>query len=428
VIDEPGHEAGKLDVIVVGGGPAGSVTARRLALAGWRVLVLERERFPREKICGEYLCPAAVSRLDALGLSGTIERLPHRTITRVRIATPSGQVVEGGFLGSRRGRGAHGLSVSRAALDEALLEEASAAGAAVALEARVSDVHIDASGVLVRYLSAEHGPQVARGALVVGADGRFSVVARRLGMEPPRQEGGRAVLHGQLDGVAPPERAVEMHLLEGRRYAGINYLPDGLVNVSLVVDLDEAREFDAAGREALLLRVIRGAPALRERFAPARPVGPTRMLAPLLVERPRAHAERALLVGDAAGFLDPLTGEGVHAALVTASIAADVADRALRSGRLGARDLALYTRRRRRALLPKTLLNRGLQVLLRHPGVQNRLGRLFVSSPEGADLLVSVIGNTLPPFALLRPGFLRRLLFPRHPRLGPPAGVDAGSR
>lgn len=422
------HDEGRLDVIVVGGGPAGSVTARQLALAGWRVLVLERDRFPREKVCGEYLCPAAVSRLDSLGLSGTIERLPHRRIRRVRIAAPSGDVVEGEFLEPRRGAGAHGVSISRAALDQALLEEAAAAGVVVVEEARVSDLLIDEHGVEVRYRTAEHGAQEARGALIVGADGRFSVIARRLGMEPPTHAGGRAVLHAQLDGVAPPERAVEMHLLEGHRYAGINFLPDGLANVSLVVDLAEARELDAAGREALLLRVVRAAPALHERFAHARPVGPTRMLAPLKVERPRAHGERALLVGDAAGFLDPLTGEGVHAALVTATIAASVADRALRAGRRGARDLAEYTRRRRRALLPKTLLNRGLQVLLRHPGIQNRLGRLFGASPEGADLLVSVIGNTRPPFALLRLGFLLRLFFPRHPRLGPPAGVDAGSR
>ena len=125
----------ELDVIVVGGGPAGSVSARQPAAAGHRVLVLERARFPREQICVEYLCPAAVSLLEELGLLRALDGIAQRVITRVRIASPSGHVVEGGFV-RRDASASHGISIARSALVQAPLREAPAAGPSAISRAR----------------------------------------------------------------------------------------------------------------------------------------------------------------------------------------------------------------------------------------------------------------------------------------------------
>ncbi|MEW6741539.1 MAG: NAD(P)/FAD-dependent oxidoreductase [Planctomycetota bacterium] len=426
IVGRSGGKPSSLDVIVVGGGPAGSVVARQLALAGWRVLVLERERFPRDKVCGEYLCPEAVAALANLGLLGALEGIPQRRVTRVRITSPAGHVVDGHFA-RRDGSVPYGISLARAELDHALLREAAAAGALVYEGARATDVQCGEDAAEVHFTPTDGSSQVARSALVIGADGRFSVVARRLGVAPPQRVRGRAVVHGQCRGVSVPPERVEMFLLPGRRYIGVNYLPNGIVNLSLVADLEEVCDAGSQRAEQLLVEALRSAPAMCQRFGSASFVGRPRVLAPLRVRRLAAHGERVLLVGDAAGFLDPLTGEGVHMALVTAVLAAETAEEALRTGRFGVGELSAYTRQRRRRLRAKLALDAFFQWLLGHPRLQDWLGKRFGSSREARDVLVSVVGNTLAPIALLRPRLLGHLLTPRALGLGPPSRANVST-
>jgi flavin-dependent dehydrogenase len=393
----------RYEAIVVGGGPAGAAAAIELARRGHRVLVLERSPAAPEKVCGEYLCPAGVTLMRELGVLEPVLARPHRTVRRIRISSPGGHAVEGRFTGDGESD-PFGLSMARADLDAVLLAEAASAGADVRAGALVVEVQRRDDGVEVdwRFHDGERGR--ARGELLIGADGRFSIVAKKLGLAVPVSGPARAVVHGRFANVAAPSERVDMHLFARRRYAGINYLPDGSMNVSLVTDLGDVKTDLDGWRTQRFQEQLGESALLRRQLEGAAPCAPARVLAPLGV-RSAVCSERVLLAGDAAGFLDPLTGEGIYAALATGAAAGRVAAGAL-AARSCERRLLAYVAARNAILGAKQRLNVLFQWLLGHPRLQDRLGRRLAATRLCRDALVSVIGNTQPPSALLSPRML----------------------
>jgi flavin-dependent dehydrogenase len=201
-----------------------------------------------------------------------------------------------------------------------------------------------------------------------------------------------------------------MHLPGDGTYVGLNPGPDGLLNVSYVCDLAALGVRPGGAADERLQAVLAAVASLRDRFRASRIEGPVRVLAPLEVRARRVFDDRVLLVGDAAGFLDPLTGEGMYGAVVSGRIAGTLAAAAARSGATDARALRGYARARGRALGGKTRLNRGLQWLLRRRGVLEYLRRGLQRCPEIGDTLIEVIGNVRSPTALAHPVRLLRLL------------------
>ena len=169
----------RAQVVVVGGGPAGSALAFALARSGVSVTVLDRAHFPRSKPCAEYLSPQASRVLASMGVLETVERSGAAQLAGMVIRAPNGVRVVGEFAGcSVKGFRDRGLSVRREILDAILLDAARDAGADVREATHVVDVMRDASG-RVRGVRTADG-QVLAAAFVVGADGLRSVVARRL--------------------------------------------------------------------------------------------------------------------------------------------------------------------------------------------------------------------------------------------------------
>lgn len=388
----------RYDIIVVGGGPGGASAARAAVRAGARVLLLERDQRPRDRICGEYLCPGAVGELEGLGFADALAGLRPGRLEGMRLFAPSGAEVATRFPDRRPG-----LSVWRVTFDARL---AAASGAEVVRGARVTDVRVDPDAARV---SLADGSEIAA-ALVVGADGRNSVVARRRDLHLPPRTDARAVLHAYVSGVTGCTPCGEMHLPGDGSYVGLNPGPDGLLNVSYVSDLDGLGARPSDGADERLRSVLGSVASLRDRFRASRIEGRVRVLAPLEVRARRVFDDRVLLVGDAAGFLDPLTGEGMYGAIVSGRIAGALAADATRRGATSARALRRYARARRRALGSKTTFNRGLQWLLRRRGVLEHLRRGLQACPEIGDTLIEVIGNVRSPAALAHPVRLLRLL------------------
>ncbi len=400
------------DAVVVGGGPAGSATALQLARGGARVLVLDRARFPRDKPCSEYLSPAAtplLSRLDQR-LIPEIERASPGRLYGMRVVAPDGQDALGLFAARHRYTppAPYGYALPRAALDTLLLGAAVRAGAQVEEASPVEELLYDqgsVAGVVSR-------GRAIRARVTVGADGLRSIVARRL-----RVRGGglprRLAFTAHYRGVAQAGDYGEMHI--GRPgYVGLGPIGDGVTTVALVLPLAAARRRAPALRAGLAAELERF-PALRGRFAGATMVRGVLATGPFAQWSRRAVAPGggALLVGDAADFFDPFTGQGLYSALHGAQLAAATLLAALADvprGPLPEAALAPYGAARRRAFAGKWILERLIGIGVGWPWLASRVVRRLARFEELADLVVGATGNFVPARAVLAPSTLVRLL------------------
>ena len=341
------------DVVIAGAGPAGSIAAIVLARAGVRVRLLDRARFPRPKLCGDTINPGARAVLDRLDLAAsTAGGLP---IDGMLVTGESGAGVAG-----RYGGGVQGLAIERARFDAALVAAALDAGAQFD-QAIVRGPLTDGDGVTGVIVVGRGGAaRELRARLVIAADGASSRLARalRLARHPPAPR--RWAIGAYFTGVDGVTALGEMHVRAGR-YIGVAPLPGGLANACVVsADRRVIRRAAASLRE-----VLREDPRLRERFADARMVSRPVCLGPLAVESDACGVPGCLLAGDAAGFVDPMTGDGLRFALRGAELAAMAVLEDLQHGAgQGHERLAGW---RRREFGAKRRFNRALRALVASP-------------------------------------------------------------
>jgi menaquinone-9 beta-reductase len=347
------------DVVIAGAGPAGSVAATLLARAGARVLVVDRARFPRPKLCGDSMNPGAVAILRRLDLAMTADAgLPigGMLVTSPRVA------VDGTYPGL------DGRCISRQALDAALVRAAVAAGADLGEGVLVEGPLIDGPGRVAGVRVRLDGRRCeVRARLVIAADGRHSRVARALGLLHTTRGPQRWAVGAYFEQVAGLRARGEMHVRVGH-YIGVAPLPGGLANACVVT---ANREW-LADPAALLTRVLRTDVRLMSRFADARAVTPPVCLGPLRVEASAAGVPGLLLAGDAAGFIDPMTGDGLRFAFEGAALAAAYALDALAHGNDDAH--ARLAAARRRAFAGKWRFNRAMRALVSSPAAVSAAG------------------------------------------------------
>jgi geranylgeranyl reductase family protein len=401
------------DVIVVGAGPAGAAAAALLARRGHDVLLLDEARFPRDKVCGEGVSPESWRLLDLMGATGRVRALEPWPLRGMRLVSPGGT----SFRGEYRGRERKGFAIRRLALDAALVETAREAGAEVHEGVRVSALLQGPDGVRgVTTASCEGASLPSTGPtltarVVVGADGRRSVVARQLGLlrEHPRLR--RFAVRGYWDGVEGLEAFGEMHVAE-RAYCGVAPLSPRLANVAFVIDTSEMAAAGGDLEGFYRATLDRRWPALAERLSHATLQETPRAIGPLALECRGVCAPGAVLVGDAAGFYDPFTGEGVTLALRTAELAANAIDTALRArhGHDTLPCLDAYERERERATRDKFRFNRLLQLAVSHRAVAEAVAARLARRPDLADRLVGIAGDFVPARTAFGPRFLMDLL------------------
>ena len=299
------------DVVIAGAGPAGAVAAVVLGRAHARVLLLDRARFPRPKLCGDTVNPGALAILRELGLGDAVRGgLPiagmvvtGEPATRVRGSYPSGIT---------------GYALTRQLLDARLVEAAAAASVEIRDEVLVRAPLCDDTGAVSGFELRHRSGSVERvhGRVMLAADGRFSRVARTVGLSRAAASPRRWALGGYFDGVTGLGDHGEMHV-RAQRYIGVAPLPDGVANACVVTADRRALRHPGA-----LIEAIAADPLLRERFAHARLLQPPTLLGPLAVDAPAAGMQGLLLAGDAAGFIDPMTGDGLRFAFRGGELAA----------------------------------------------------------------------------------------------------------
>jgi geranylgeranyl reductase family protein len=300
------------DVAVVGAGPAGvaaAITARRRGLS---VVIIDRARFPRDKTCGDGLTAGALRHLETLGVPVTALATTQR-ISTVALRAPTGRVVELPLPPD----GHHAAVTSRLDLDAALVNRAAHVGVAIAQGVPVTAVDVTRTGVTLT-----HGDSTRTSArFVVAADGHYSTVRRLVAPDPDRDLGSWHAFRQYFRGVDDDRLWVlfERDLLPG--YAWVFPLPDGRANVGFGVVRDRATTGKAL---AGLWRDLLARPSLRNVLGPrAEPEAPHRAWPiPATFDVRRCSAGRVLFAGDAAGVVDPMTGEGIAQALESGMLAA----------------------------------------------------------------------------------------------------------
>ena len=396
------------DVVVVGAGPAGSSAAILLAERGWSVTLLDKAAFPRPKICGEYLSPEAARILDGLGVLKAIDQAGAQPLRGMKIVAPNGTTLDGLYPTSGRWRGYrdHALAFPREALDRILVDRAKGLPIDVRERHRVTGLLREAGAVTGVVAQDEDGRELEIPArLVVGTDGRASVVASSLGLMRPHRLRRMALIQhvSGLDGI---EDRGEIYV-DPPDYAILNPVAPGLVNLGLVVPLGHARPF-ARRLDTFFHARLRQLRHLEPRLRGMKVEGRLMAMGPLAYWVGEPQAAGVMLAGDAAGFYDPFTGEGLYTALRSAELLTETAHAALGRGDLSAGALALYAARRRAELSAKSRVTQAIQFLIARRGLSNLAARVLASRPALLGALMGVIGDYVPPGELLDPTLFRR--------------------
>jgi len=394
------------DVVIAGAGPAGSATAALLAQQGARVLLVERAAFPRFKACSEYLSPEAGRLLATLGIFDEVARVAGR-LTGMRVVSPAGRVFEGRFrtIAGVTPYRPWGLAVTRARLDGILAQAAVGRGAVLRERTTLERFAASASGVQV-VLRSGTSRETVRASVLVGADGLHSRVARSLGVARRRGAARIAFVTHARD-VEQMTDLGEMHVVRGG-YAGLADVGDGLTNVAAVTD--RAALPPGSTPADRLFRLLERVPAVRGRLRRAQLDGPVMAVGPFGRYTRRATGDGVALVGDAADFFDPFTGEGIYAALRGAALLAPHLARVLSQGAPTAGTLRAYDRDRTRVFAGKWLLERAIGTVVRHPALLDHVATRLARHQETADLLVGATGDFVPARQVFRPSVAWRLV------------------
>lgn len=370
----------EVEVIVTGAGPSGAYTAAALAQRGHEVLLIDRQAFPRDKICGDAVSKDVIDMLYDIGMEdkvlSAVGRKEFYPLNSLRVVSPGDHVVTAQMqVGAN---GTRSYVAPRVYFDAIIQQHAIDSGA----QFLVADVKEPAmsNGTVTGVVAQVNGTQeTIRSRVVVGADGVTSTIMRHLRPESNQHvDGHRAVaLRAYIQGLELLPHEVEFFLYDKilPGYAWVFPAGDDLANIGLGMRLDHFRKLKRNLKK--MLQEFLEMPAIKERL---RPGWSMRDVAIWQLnfgsQRNLQHVfDGALLVGDAAGFINPLTGGGIYSGLESAVIATDVIDAALKRGATGRADLMVYEKR----------IHREMWSTMRKAYFYQRLLEYF---PSGVDFLI----------------------------------------
>jgi flavin-dependent dehydrogenase len=394
------------DVIVIGGGPAGSATALFLSAKGYRVLLLEQAHFPRDKVCGEFISPAADDLLAELGLLESIEALSPQRLSGVSISAYGEDELHIDYP-ALSGKRMTSLSLPRMTLDALMLSAVEQKGVKVLQGHKVTDLILQNEQVIgVEGRDDQKKTFTFKAKMVVDAGGRNSISLRRLGLRQENCARGKIALAAHWSGVEFGEPYCFMHISRPG-YTGMAPVGPGLVNVVLVVDqgLIIGKDVDDFYRHSVLKNPLR-----RKLLSNASMTEKVRVVESLAYSVKPPSCGGLLLVGDATGFMDPFTGEGIFLSMKSAQLASGVIDHAFEMDDFSFAGLSEYESLRQKEFHDKFLLSKILQGMIYRPMLARWMVRTLRTNSPLAQKLVGVIGDYIPADKIVSPIYLVRFL------------------
>lgn len=370
------------DAVIVGAGPAGSATAIGLARRGYDVALIDKQNFPREKLCGDFINPINWGVFADLGVADRVLAAPHGEVTGFRITNYSGREAEARFR-SHDFEPRMGLGLRRAVLDQLLVERAAELGAVTHLGCRIEKLSRIAHGWHLKIKEESWQAKV-----LIGADGRNSWVAQQLGLNRSAAIQGRSVgFQSRLRCADVDRRQIQIHLFPGG-YAGVVELGDGTITVGMAID---KRRLGRERGTDFIFHALAQNTRLKEIIERSNGSAELSSVYPVYFSKRRCVTDHALLVGDAARVSEPVTGQGIYFAMRSGLLAAEAIDLALRHKNVGANGLAGYERACGRAFRSRFALNSVLRFAVYRPALVNPLIRLFAKNGRLLDSLVHAV-------------------------------------
>jgi len=382
----------KADVVVVGGGPSGAVCARELAQLGYSVILIERANMPRNKVCGEYLNCGSLQQVEELGLLNSLPAEAH-LLRGLRLSS-AGKSLQLHFPKPA-------MALARSIFDSMLMDAARASGVQV-IHGRVNGVRFRDGNVCgVQYESDDVVHDVGA-RYTIGADGCGSIVARKLELTKRIRSNVRYAMGGHFEAKASD--LLEMHVDKGT-YLASNPLSDHHANVMFIAPKSVISA--SAGDSDAWFRRMANAMMPEAAFDIERRLGKSVAFGPLTHRVTAAASHKVLLVGDAAGFISPFTGQGIFIALSSARAAAAAVHAAMGNPSREKHAFFVYDRMQRRDRRARSGLSALLDILAHAPFMAHRVMRRVEMDERLRENLLNLFCGLEPP------NFIRgtRLLF-----------------
>ena len=325
------------DILIIGGGPAGSTAAAILAEQGQDVVLLEKEEHPRFHI-GESLLPRNTAIFDRLGLTDRVAAMGTHKPGAEFVSDATGERVQFSFALGLDKRFTSSWQVPRAPFDKLLFDTARERGARAQERTRVTAMELAPPGGRARVVAeGPDGEQVFTPRFVLDASGRDTFLARKFGTKSSNKHNSTAALYGHFTGAefrdGEHEGYISVHLVEDGWFWMIP-LPDGVMSVGFVGDAPAFKGRSGTPHELFMQR-IQASPTVRARMRHAVLQGEVTSTGNYSYCSSTAHGNGYLMIGDAFGFLDPVFSSGVLLAMTSGEMGADVATAYLRSPALG---------------------------------------------------------------------------------------------
>lgn len=396
------------DVVVIGGGPAGCAMALDLNRRGYSVALCDQAKFPRDKVCGEFISPGADPILSELGVLDAIEALMPKRLKGVAISSYESEELGIEYPAvAETGLRPTSLSVPRYRLDELFLRQVQKSGVKVFEQHKVTGF-LFAEGCVagVEGWDETKTSFSINCKLVVDAGGRNAVSLRKFGLKREPRGSTKLAFSAHWQGVCLPDDYCYMHVSHPG-YTGISAVGNGCSNVVLVVDSSAIGDENP---EPFYHRILKKNVRRFEMLSKGERVEPVRSVESLAFAVKPVPCGGLVLIGDATGFIDPFTGEGIYLSLRSAQLAGEAIHNGFKRSDFSRNLLSFYDRRRQMEFGDKFLLSRILQMLIYNRFFCDRVFGVLALDHALAETLVGVIGDILPARKVVGLRFLSQLL------------------